>query len=63
MIQNGVAQVSMLEPKCNKDTEQNGARCRSVVEHLLMVHWVVRLILHGGPTELFLIPAIDPRLV
>ena len=33
------------------------ARCRSVVEHLLMVRWVIGLIPHGGPTELFLFPA------
>ena len=28
-----------------------------------MVHWVVGSILHGGPTELFLIPASVSRLV
>ena len=28
-----------------------------------MVRWVVRSILHGGPIELFLVPASAPRLV
>ena len=28
-----------------------------------MVRWVVGCILHGGPIELFLIPATAPRLV
>ena len=28
-----------------------------------MVRWVVGSILHGGPTELFLVPASAPRLV
>ena len=28
-----------------------------------MVRWVVGLILHGGPIELFLVPASAPRLV
>ena len=28
-----------------------------------MVRWVVGSILHGGPIELFLVPAIAPRLV
>ena len=28
-----------------------------------MVRWVVGSILHGGPTELFLIPASAPQLV
>ena len=28
-----------------------------------MVRWVIRSILQGGPTELFLIPASAPRLV
>ena len=28
-----------------------------------MVQWVVGSIHHGGPTELFLIPAITPQLV
>ena len=32
----------------------------NVVEHLLMVKWVVGSILHGGPIELFLVPASDP---
>ena len=30
---------------------------------LLMVHWVVGSIFHGGPIELFLIPASAPSLV
>ena len=34
-----------------------GARCSSMIERLLMLRWVDRLILHGGPIELFLIPA------
>ena len=28
-----------------------------------MVQWVVGLILHGGPIELFLVPASAPQLV
>ena len=28
-----------------------------------MVRWVVGSILHGGPIELFLVPASAPRLV
>ena len=32
-------------------------------ERSLMVRWVVKSILHGGPIELFLIPASAPRLV
>ena len=28
-----------------------------------MVGWVIGLIRHGGPIELFIIPASDPRLV
>ena len=32
-----------------------GARCSSMVEHLLMAQWVVRSIPHGGPIKLFLI--------
>ena len=31
-------------------------------ERFLMVQWVVGLILHGGPIELFLVPASAPRL-
>ena len=30
---------------------------------MLMVQWVVRSILHGGPIELFIVPASVPRLV
>ena len=29
---------------------------------LIMVQWVVRSILHGGPIELFLVPASAPQL-
>ena len=32
-------------------------------ERSLMVRWVVGSILHGGPIELFLVPASVPRLV
>ena len=44
-----------------------GARCSSVVRAFahgswLMVRWIVGLILHGGPIELFLIPASTPQL-
>ena len=40
-----------------------GARCSSVwKERSLMVRWVVGSILHGEPTELFLVPASAPRL-
>ena len=39
------------------------ARCSSMVEHPLMMRWVVGSILHGGPFELFLVPASVPRLV
>ena len=42
---------------------EKGARCSSVVRAFLMVRWVVGSILHGGPIELFLVPASDPRLV
>ena len=35
----------------------DGARHISVVEHLLMVQWVVRSIPHGGHIELFHVPA------
>ena len=34
------------------------ARCSSVLERSLMVQWVVRSILHGGPIELFLVPSL-----
>ena len=42
---------------------KQGARCSFVVEHPLEVQWVVGSILHGGPIELFLVPASVPRLV
>ena len=34
-----------------------------MVKCLLLVQWVIRLIPHGGPIELFLIPDSTPRLV
>ena len=34
-----------------------GARCRAMVNILLMVRWVVGSIFHGGTIELFLVPA------
>ena len=34
-----------------------------MIERSLMVQWVVGLILHGGPSELFLISAAAPRRV
>ena len=37
--------------------QAGGVRCRSVVERLLMVQWVIRSILHGGPIELFFVEA------
>ena len=40
----------------------DGARCSSVVEGSLVVRWVVRSILHGGPIQLFLVPSNAPRL-
>ena len=35
----------------------------SVVKRPLMVRWVVESILHGGPIELFLVPASALQLV
>ena len=40
-----------------------GAACSLVVEHPLMVRWVVGLILSDGPTELFLISDSAPQLI
>ena len=40
-----------------------GAGSNSVVERPVMVQWVFGSIPHGGPTELFLDPVSDPRLV
>ena len=40
-----------------------GARCSSVVRALAMLRWFVRSIFHGGPIELFLVPASAPQLV
>ena len=34
-----------------------------VVEHLLMVRWVIGTIFHGEPIKLFPVPASAPRLV
>ena len=38
----------------------SSAQCSSVVETLLIAQWVIRSIHHGGPTELFLVPASAP---
>ena len=35
-----------------------GATLNSIVEHLLMVHWIVISIPHGGSIELFHIPSV-----
>ena len=43
--------------------QMQGARCSYVVERPLMVQWIDGSIPYGGPTELFLVPASDPRLV
>ena len=40
-----------------------GTRCSSVAEHPLLVQWVVGSIPHGGPIELFFVPASAPQLV
>ena len=51
----------MLSCKKRVDSHQNlRATYSSVVEHLLMVLWVFESISHGGPIELFLIPANAP---
>ena len=42
---------------------QGGAACSAMVEHPLVVQWVVRSIHHGGRNELLLAPASAPRLV
>ena len=34
-----------------------------MVEYSFMVRWVVGLILHSGPTELFLLPASPPHFI
>ena len=39
------------------------ARCSSIVEHPLRVRWVIGSIPHGGPIELFPVPASVPQLV
>ena len=41
----------------------SGAVCSSIVEHLLMVWWVIGSIPHGGLIELFLIQASAPQLM
>ena len=38
-------------------------RLTSMVEHLLMVRWVIGSIPHGGPVQLFPIPASAARLL
>ena len=43
--------------------KKKGARCSSVIERSLLVRWVIGSILHGGPIELFLVPASALRLV
>ena len=43
--------------------EVQGTRCSSEVECLLIAPWVIRLISHGGPTELFVVPASPLQLV
>ena len=40
-----------------------GARYSSVIEHSLMMRWVVGSIIHVGLIELFLVPASVPQLV
>ena len=40
-----------------------GAGRSSEVGRSLMVRWIVGSILHGGPSELFLVPASAPHLV
>ena len=40
-----------------------GAKCSFEVKRPLKVRWVVVSILHGGPAELFLVPATTPRHV
>ena len=37
--------------------------CLSTLIFLLMVRWVIRSILHGGPIEQVLVPASAPQLV
>ena len=37
-------------------------RCSSMVEHPLMVQWIIGSIPYGGPIELFLVPASAPWL-
>ena len=41
---------------------KSGERCSSIVEHLLMVQWVIRSIPHEEPIELFLVPAKSKRV-
>ena len=45
----------MVDPLSNSHSSQ----C-SMEKHSLMVQWIVGSILHGGPIELFLIPASAP---
>ena len=50
---------SLLYTSIDSHEESKGPKERDVA----MVRWVVGSILHGGPIELFLIPASAPRLV
>ena len=38
-------------------------RCSSMIEHQLMMQWVIGSIPHGEPVELYLIPAYAPQVV
>ena len=40
-----------------------GAGRSSVVDHPLILQWVVRSIPHGGPIQLCLVPVSDPQLM
>ena len=42
---------------------KTGVRCSSMVEHLLMVRWVIGLIPSGQSTDRFLVLASAQRLV
>ena len=54
----------MIKPKriCAHSSE-GGARCSSVVRAFVHGAMGRRTNLYGGPIELFLVPACDPRLV
>ena len=55
--------ITCLELLLCKSCGIKGARCSSIIDSTLMVHCFIGLIPHGGPFELFLIPASAPRLV